>query len=468
MQLETAIEHDKDVERIAPVSSLWMKLTWWWERLFSVVERRERLALLCIFLFALAVRLLFVIVMAVSDPPTYDGLLYDLIATNVVEGRGYARGPEGDRLTAVRAPGYPLFLAGVYWLFGHRYGAVRLLQALIDAVTCILFYFVGKNLFDRRVGFIAALGLSLYPLQIYMVNLFYSETLSYLFQMMVFWLATLLSERKHMGIPLATGVLLGATTLTRPTATLWVPLMLLWVAYVSLRARDVRRVAMVALGLLLTFGPWTLRNYLVFDAFIPITPTGVGFWAGANPLSVGAGMEPNEHTWDGDDYPDYGWYGWEGLTEVENANRFKEKAWTWIKTNPEGFLKLVPKKLYRLWSPASRAVQVDRRLLPWQMAIVLLPYLLFLVAAGVGIVLTRRKWYQLFPLYALIIATNALVALTYGATRYGIAMAPCLILFAAVSVVFIVEGRDGGKRLNRVLGRCLSRCRKAIEQAYWH
>lgn len=451
MQHETAVEHKNDIERIAHVPSLWMRLTGWWESLFFIVEHRERLSLLGIFLLALVVRLLFIIVTGLSDAPTYDGIGYDIRAMNLLQGKGYVR---GDLPTAFRPPGYPLFLAGVYGLFGHRYWAVRLVQVLIDAATCILFYFVVKKLFDRRVGFVAALGLSLYPLQIYMVGQFYSETLSFFFQMLILWLATLLPERKHVGVSLMMGLLLGATTLTRPTATLWIPLMLLWVLYVSLKAKEVARIALVVLGLLLAFGPWTVRNYLVFRAFIPISSLGgVGVWTGNNPLSEGGGMLPDERTWGGKDYPEHGWYGWEGLTEVQSNQRFLEKGITWIRENPGDFLMLVPRKLGRLWSPTSFGVQFSRQDNPLLTAVVLPPYLLFLALAGGGIVLSRRKWRELFPLYALIIGTNALAALTYGATRYGIGMAPCLIFFAGVSVVYIFEARNGGKQLTRVLGR---------------
>lgn len=446
MQHETVTEHS--IEHITHVPSLWMRFTRWWERMFSIIDREERLSLLGLFLFALIVRLLFVIVTGLSDTPTYDGLGYDILAVNLLQGKGYA----GDVPTAFRPPGYPLFLAGVYGLFGHRFAAVRLMQVLIDAVTCVLFYFVGKKLFDRQVGFVAALGLSLYPLHIYMVNQFYSETLSFFFQMIVLWLATLLPERKHLGVSLMMGLLLGATTLTRPTATLWIPLMLLWVFYVSLKARDVTRIALVVLGLLLTFGPWTVRNYLVFRTFIPVASLGgVGVWAGNNPFCEGGGMHPNEQTWGGEDYPEYGWYGWEGLTEVQSSQRFLEKGMTWIKENPGDFLMLVPKKLLRLWSPTSFGVQFSRQANPLLTAVVLPPYLLFLAMAGGGIVLTWRKWYELFPLHALIIGINALVALTYGATRYGIGFAPCLILFAAVSVIFIVEARDKERQLTCVV-----------------
>lgn len=47
------------------------------------------------------------------------------------------------------------------------------------------------------------------------------------------------------------------------------------------------------------------------------------------------------------------------------------------------------------------------------------------------------------PLVALILGVNLLVALTYGATRYGIAMASCLCLYAAAALDGPVAG--GGR-----------------------
>jgi 4-amino-4-deoxy-L-arabinose transferase-like glycosyltransferase len=421
-------------ENVANAPSLWGRLAEWGESLSLFLARKEKFVVSGIFLFALAVRLLFVLATGLGDAPTYDGIGYDILAVNLSQGKGFV----GDAPTAFRPPAYPLFLAGVYVLFGHHYEAVRLIQALLDAVTCLVFYFVAKRLFDQRVGFVAACGLSVYPLQIYMVNQFYSETLSFLFQMIVLWLAVLLAKGSRGVISLLLGVLLAATVLTRPTATLWIPLMLLWVLYINLKARKITDFVLVSLGLALAFGPWTVRNYLEFREFIPIASLGgVGVWAGNNPLSEGGGMLPDKTTWGGEDYPEFGWYGWAGLTEAQSSQRFLQKGLTWIKENPGDFLALAPKKLLRLWSPTAFGVQFSRQASPLLTAVVLPPYLLFLALAGWGMVLTRQKWCELFPFYALVIGISALVVLTYGATRYGIGMAPCLILFAAVSVCAI-------------------------------
>src|SRR5215813_4872326 len=72
-----------------------------------------------------------------NDTPG-DGIVYAQMARNVLEQHVYShdtQAPYGPSL--IRLPGYPLFLAGIYSVFGHtNNGAVRVVQALIDTATC--------------------------------------------------------------------------------------------------------------------------------------------------------------------------------------------------------------------------------------------------------------------------------------------------------------------------------------------
>ncbi|MDW7992103.1 MAG: glycosyltransferase family 39 protein [Anaerolineae bacterium] len=398
---------------------------------------RPTLAAALILGLALIVRLTYITaIVGLNSPPTYDGIGYDLLAVHLLKTGAYGV----ERPTAFRPPGYPLFLAGIYALFGHSYPAVRLIQALLDSITCLLVFLIGRELFNRRVGLLAALELSLYPLQVYMVGEFYSETVSFLLQGIALWLAARMVRQREWAYPLLIGLFAAATALTRPTATLWVPLMAGWAVLFPRRWKERwRNLALVALGLLLLFGPWTWRNYRVFRAFIPVASLGgVGVWAGNNPLSQGGGMLPDERTW-GEGAPEWGWMGWANLSEVESSQRFLERGLQWIQENPLDFALLVPKKLLRLWSPTSFGVQFSRRASPTLTAVVLPPYLVFLGVAFAGMYRTRRGWWEQFPLYSVILGVNALVVLTYGATRYGIAFASVLCLYAAAALLRLRE-----------------------------
>ncbi|MGD1049036.1 MAG: glycosyltransferase family 39 protein [Candidatus Krumholzibacteriaceae bacterium] len=61
-------------------------------------------------------------------------------------------------------PGYPLFLRGIYALFGARnYNAVFVVQGLISALTVFLIYRVTSAVASRRAGLIAAGIAAVYP-----------------------------------------------------------------------------------------------------------------------------------------------------------------------------------------------------------------------------------------------------------------------------------------------------------------
>jgi phage shock protein PspC (stress-responsive transcriptional regulator) len=100
-----------------------------------------------------------------NDTPD-DGRTYAQIARNVLEQHVYsheAAAPYDPSL--IRLPGYPIFLASIYSVFGHTSnGAVRIVQALIDTATCglvaLLAFYWQPDEKRKRSTAIAALALA--------------------------------------------------------------------------------------------------------------------------------------------------------------------------------------------------------------------------------------------------------------------------------------------------------------------
>jgi len=100
-----------------------------------------------------------------NDAPG-DGVVYAQMARNLLEQHVYsheAQPPYSPSL--VRLPGYPLFLATVYSIFGHtNNGAVRIIQALIDTATCgliaLLAFYWQPDEQKKRASAIWALALA--------------------------------------------------------------------------------------------------------------------------------------------------------------------------------------------------------------------------------------------------------------------------------------------------------------------
>src|SRR6185503_3456436 len=89
-------------------------------------------------LVALGFRL-FVALRLPNDEPD-DGRVYAQIAVNVLEQHVYSHDNQAPFAPSlIRLPGYPLSPAGVYKVFGHGNNtAVRVVQAVIDTLTCVL------------------------------------------------------------------------------------------------------------------------------------------------------------------------------------------------------------------------------------------------------------------------------------------------------------------------------------------
>ncbi|MBN1977015.1 MAG: glycosyltransferase family 39 protein [Anaerolineae bacterium] len=402
--------------------------------------RHERVVLPGVLVLALALRVLYMaLFVGLDSPPTYDGRRYDYFAVHILAGEGYRTefGP-----TASKPPLYPFFIAAVYRLFGPgNFVAVRLLQALIDSLSCILLFFLGKALKSASVGLLAAVGAAFYPLSIYMSALLYPETL-FLFLLTACLLVSVKVAR--VGRCWAAGVcgiLFGLSTLARPNTIVFLPFILVFPFFLQSRPqRAWRLVAVFLLAMVLTILPWSIRNYLVFREFVPLTTEGGGvFWADNHPLAEGGTVIPGRETWQGDDPPDRLWSGWSELGEPESSRRFFRAGLQWIRSHPIDFLALLPGKLGRLWSPASFTTHSQRRAGPLT-TLLWIPYLPFLLLVAAGIVGSLGRWREWFLMYGLILSTNLTALVFAGGTRYLVPMSPALLVFCALglSTVFLI------------------------------
>lgn len=426
--------HQHGRDKSGCVKATGRRLTQAYRAVTQRLAHYKRRTLAGLFLFALMLRLAYLgLFVGFASPPEYDGFGYNWLAEGLLAGRGYVN--YWGEPTAFRPPVYPLFLAGVYAITGHSLAAVRLLQALLDSVTVLLVYGTARQLFGGRVALLAGLGTALYPLLIYETGLIIPETLSYTLQFAAIVLLLQMRTGGQRALPLLNGLLIGLTVLARPTAALWALLILLWIIWPGLLRRRWEKLALTAAGLAVVFAPWVLRNALALGAFVPISSNGaVNIWCGNNPLADGGSVQPTQKTWNGADYPTRGLYGWEGLSEVESNQRFADQGLTWMRENPAAFARLIPRKLFRLWSPVSYSVQFGRQASGTLVSLALPPYLAFLALAFAGIYHQRRAWRQTFPLLAIIISINLMVIPYYGATRYGIPMVMALIIFAAAAL----------------------------------
>jgi 4-amino-4-deoxy-L-arabinose transferase-like glycosyltransferase len=179
-----------------------------------------------------------------------------------------------DELTSVRPPLYPAMVSVVYRVAGvGRQQAVRLLQILLNVAIVPLVFALGRRLYDRRTGLVAAAIAAFYPSLWGHDYLLLTEVL-FTVLLIAGTLALIegSSEPRHAStgssirprwwLLFAAGVAFGLGTLTRTTLLLYPPLLAI-ALFAFWRAPSPRRIAAVAAfvaAFALTVAPWIARN----------------------------------------------------------------------------------------------------------------------------------------------------------------------------------------------------------------
>ena len=111
-----------------------------------------------------------------------DTLLYGDIAKNWMQTGvyGFSKTDAGAVIpTLIRLPGYPIFLAACFKVFGPDcYFQVMLLQCLIDLMSCVLIADLARRLFGGRAGMLTLWLAALCPFTANYVAAPLTETLT--------------------------------------------------------------------------------------------------------------------------------------------------------------------------------------------------------------------------------------------------------------------------------------------------
>ncbi len=189
----------------------------------------------------------------------------DVRSMSAVEASGFIF----SRSDTFRTPGYPLFLAAVYWLFGERPWTALLIQILLSLLTVVYVYKLSVLLFNTTQ--IAGLAALLFVLDIhsaYAANQLLTDTLfTFLFLSSVyFFLKGIYDKVSPFKMPGMGAFLLGLACLTRPIAFLYliVPLSLLLVLPGKGMPQKIRSAVFSALIFAGIVCCWTSRNYVKY------------------------------------------------------------------------------------------------------------------------------------------------------------------------------------------------------------
>jgi len=385
---------------------------WPWQRLFIV---------------ALLLRVAYVL--AVPGPTYFhdmtggDPLYFAMIADNIVAGHGFLE----KKARAYRPPVYPTVMAGCFALWGDRTLPVQLLLCLCGALHAVLTVLWCRCLIPPRAASCAGWMVALYPQFVRYPQTGYGEPLFLALLALVLWRLLFAAQAGRARQAWGAGLLCGVAALTRETA-LAVPIAyLLWVA-VNRQAlpRPGRTWLAFSVGCALAILPWTIRNYVVLDAFIPIsTNGGVNVYLGNNPRAA-----PIHVDW----YVVPGVQWDDGANEVEANRQGMAAGLRYIREHPGRTAWMALVKLWCLWRPPW--YDFDRGGLTEHLfrSVWLVCYLALLALSGRGLWRSRARWRALALPAWLILGFCAAIVLTKAETRYRLPIIAVLVCYAGLGL----------------------------------
>ncbi len=250
--------------------------------------RTTGLALAGILVLALALRLVYVLQMQANPyffEPAMDALYH------VEWARAFANGDTFDPgRPFFRGPLYPWCLGLVFKVFGDNLLVPRILQALLGTTTALLCFLIGRDVFDRRVGLLAALLAASYWVLIYFDGELLITALVVPLNMLGLWLTLRLREAATPRRAALAGLCWGLSALARPQVLLVMPFLgcWLWARHRPQWRTGLLPVLALVLGTCLPIAPVSIYNASLGDPSLIASGGGVNLWIGNNPRSDGS------------------------------------------------------------------------------------------------------------------------------------------------------------------------------------
>lgn len=412
-------------------------------------EGHDLKLLAVIYVSALAARVIPVLFTLDTGIALDDMFQYDALAESIRWGRGYTW--YGGIPTAARAPLYPLFLAVIYFLFGHSFFAARIAQAVLASFLPLIVYLLGRRLFDRRVAVGAAWVLVFYPLfMLYPLGLITENLFFLLVPLTVLCLFKAIDTSRNSYYALA-GLLLGLCILTRSVISGLVLLILPWLWYClsDIRAA-LKKWGLILLPVAALTVPWSIRNSLLYGQFVFVESSlGFNFYLGYHPSGTGTFDSPIAV----DFLEEIGGFDSPGLeTERLAHNLGMERGLRFIGERPLRALWLMGSKLSHFLRLDKRAVlyfysnnflgELPTLVLLVILLVICLPWVFvaLLSVLGMSFAEVTRDKVLIYLLFFYYIGVHMLIM---SEPRFHLALVPFLAIFAV----------QGGVTLPRLRGQ---------------
>ena len=348
----------------------------------------------------------------------------------------------GDYGVPDRPPGFPAMLVLLSEVFGGYPKSVLVYHVVLSGLTISATYLAGRNVFGETVGLLAGLYMLIYLPLVDHLRYILSETQFVFLTVAALAILTMSNSRTPRLTHFVGGLILGLASLTRNTALMYLPfIVILGLTRFGLPKAQIRDrmklIVILLVGWAVVVGPWTIRNYLRYEIPVLVSSQG-GFVLYTSTL---------------DEFIEF--YNW-GNAPVEAA----KIAGTSDPLSPEAQGPLIrysvsqyieyPLRMLRLraltfiyfWWPVEHEFLVfsvdvmPHMIYRWTIYGLLLPFSII----GTYFVIRYRKS-GTYYLFASVLGTAVITTLTHFELRYRLPIAPMLILLAMFGAVNLYRHR---------------------------
>lgn len=179
-----------------------------------------------------------------KDFQIHDSQEYKILGVNILKKHSFSW--DSNPVT-LRTPGYPLFIAFIFFIFGIRDFWVMFFQVILSSLSVCIIYLITKEIYDEKKALLSSFLLSIDPLSIFYSSVFMSETLFIFFFLLFLYF---FFQKKYF----LSSFIMSFSVLIRPISTF------LFVIFSFFIKKPIRAIPFILISLIFPF-LWSLRNY---------------------------------------------------------------------------------------------------------------------------------------------------------------------------------------------------------------